>query len=69
MEVCPCESVPSEQQRRVPVEPLVSDRWGSMAGEQSPIKLFQLVCQIAQETLVREVCLFLVAQEFASWPE
>lgn len=69
VEVCRCESVPSEQQTRVPVEPVVSDGWGGTAGEQSPIKLFQFVCQIAQEKMVREGCLPLVAQEFAGWPE
>lgn len=69
METCQCESVLSEQQTHVPVEPVVSDGWGSTAGEQSPIKLFQFVCQIAQEELAREVCLSLVTQESASWPQ
>lgn len=31
VKVCQCESVLSEQQTPVPMEPVVSDRWGGMA--------------------------------------
>lgn len=64
--MCGCESALFEQHTHVPVEPVVSDGWGGTAGEQSAIKLFQFVRQIAQEKLVRELCLSLVAQEFAN---
>lgn len=69
MEVCQCESVPSEQQSRVLVEPVVSDGRDSAAGGQTPIKPFRLPCQIALEKWVREVRLSPAAQECASCPE
>lgn len=52
MKVSLCESVLSEQQRLVPVEPVLALGWGSMAGQQPLIKVFQLACQIAQEKSV-----------------
>lgn len=41
MKVFLYESVLSEQQEYVPVEPVLALGWGSMAGEQPLIKLFQ----------------------------
>lgn len=52
MKVSLCESVLSEQQRRVPVEPVLALGWGSMAGEQPLTKAFESAYQIAHEKLV-----------------
>lgn len=62
VQMCGCESALFEQQTCSCGTSSVR-WWGGMAGEQLAIKLFQFVCQIAQEKLVREVCLSLVAQE------
>lgn len=52
MKVSLCESILSEQQRHVPVEPVLALGWGHMAREQPLIKVFESSCPTAWEKLV-----------------